>query len=215
MPSADSRESILGDIRRILSRDANSPVASRPAIVPARTPGNQDEEIEKFLGEAAALGCKTARLAPNQVAGALSDLVKRESVSQAVLWETERLRQLGIADELRLHNVAIIPHDADKNVMARADLGITEADFALPETGTLGLLSSSVKPRSVSLLPRVHLAIIHRRALRPDLHQVFAEAKAQRYLVLITGPSRTSDIELVVTVGVHGPQVLYIWVVDD
>ncbi len=225
MQIINSREAILTDIRQILGRNSNSPVAPRPAIVPTRVPGNQDEEVAKLLEEAAALGCHTARFAPSRggvtppssgrVALPLGELVKKESVSKAVMWDTERLRQLGIADQLRALNVSIIPHDADKHVMAQADLGITEADYVLPETGTLGLLSSSVKPRSVSLLPRVHLAIIHRRALRADLHQVFAEAKAHPYLVLITGPSRTSDIELVVTIGVHGPQVLYIWVVED
>ena len=131
------------------------------------------------------------------------------------MWSTERLAELGIADSLRELGVEIIPGTADKHALAQADLGVTEADFALPETGTLGLLSSPEKPRSVSLLPRVHLAIVHPRVLRADLHQVFAEMKSQGYLILITGPSRTSDIELVVTIGVHGPQRLYVWVIAE
>jgi L-lactate dehydrogenase complex protein LldG len=97
--------------------------------------------------------------------------------------------------------------------MAQCDLGVTEADVALPETGTLGLFSSSEKPRAVSLLPRIHLALVRPEAIRTDLHQVFAEARSQPYLVFITGPSRTADIELTVTLGVHGPQVLCVWVV--
>lgn len=50
--------------------------------------------------------------------------------------------------------------------------------------------------------------------LRADLHQVFAEAKDSNYLVFITGPSRTADIELTVTLGVHGPKNLYIWMIS-
>jgi L-lactate dehydrogenase complex protein LldG len=99
--------------------------------------------------------------------------------------------------------------------MALCDLGITEADYLLPETGTLVLRSSAVKPRGVSLLPRVHLAIVRPEMLRADMHQVFAEAKDHHYLVFITGPSRTADIELTVTLGVHGPKNLYVWMLGE
>ncbi len=126
-----------------------------------------------------------------------------------------RLRALRVAERLSALGVAVVPPGADKRALAECDLGVTEADFALPETGTLGLLSSAEKPRAVSLLPRVHLAILSSRALRPDLHPVFQEAKAHPYLVFITGPSRTADIELTVTLGVHGPQALYVWMLDD
>ena len=64
----------------------------------------------------------------------------------------------------------------------------------------------------VSLLPRVHLAIFTPAVLRTDLHQALASAKGAGYSVFVTGPSRTSDIELTLTLGVHGPKALYAWV---
>jgi L-lactate dehydrogenase complex protein LldG len=210
-----SREAILADIRQALKRTGDSPVAPRPAIVPPRVAGTPDEEIDRLIREITALQGEARRLETSDVRTALAGLVQAENVRKATLWSTERLAELGIADTLRELGVEIIPGAADKHALAQADLGVTEADFALPETGTLGLLSSPEKPRAVSLLPRVHLAIIHPRALRADLHQVFAEAKSQGYLILITGPSRTSDIELVVTIGVHGPQRLYAWVIAE
>lgn len=108
----------------------------------------------------------------------------------------------------------LISPNADKHDMSTCDLGITEADFILPETGTIALYSSAEKPRGVSLLPRVHLAIVTPASLRADMHQVFAEAKDSNYLVFITGPSRTADIELTVTLGVHGPKNLHVWMMD-
>ena len=96
--------------------------------------------------------------------------------------------------------------------MALCDLGITEADYLLPETGTIVLHSSAEMPRAVSLLPRIHLAIVRPEMLRPDMHQVFAESRDCNYLVFITGPSRTADIELTTTLGVHGPKELFVWI---
>ena len=100
-------------------------------------------------------------------------------------------------------------------MVAECELGVTGVDVALPETGTLLLRSSPEKPRVVSLLPRVHLAILRRAALRADLHQVFSEVKQDGYCVLISGPSRTADIELTLTLGVHGPKALYVWLLDE
>ncbi len=210
-----SREAILADIRRALGRDHTPPVAPRPPIVAPRLAGTPEAEIEKLIQEIIALKGEARQVQVADIHAALTDLVQAENIRRATLWSTERLAQLGLAEQLRELGVELIPNDVDKQIMAQADLGVTEADYVLPETGTLGLLSSPQKPRSVSLLPRVHLAIVHPRARRPDLHQVFAEAKTEGYLILITGPSRTSDIELVVTIGVHGPQKLYVWIVDE
>lgn len=146
---------------------------------------------------------------------ALQELVESQSIRKATLWMTRGLAEWRIAERLQEMNIEIIPSNADKHSLAQCDLGVTEVDFALPETGTLVLRSSAERPRAVSLLPRVHLAILEPRVLRPDLHQVFAEAKNAHYLVFITGPSRTADIELTVTLGVHGPKALYAWVIND
>jgi len=145
----------------------------------------------------------------------LKTLVTEQNIHKATVWETPRLKQLGVTEILNTLGVDSVSPNADKHEMALCDLGITEADYLLPETGTLVLKSSTEKPRAVSLLPRVHLAIVHPEMLRADMHQVFAEAKDSNYLVFITGPSRTADIELTVTLGVHGPKNLYVWMIDE
>jgi L-lactate dehydrogenase complex protein LldG len=143
---------------------------------------------------------------------AVKDLVTEQEIRRAALWETAGLKRLRLAERLAACGVEIAPPGADKHQLAVCDLGVTEVDFALPETGTLGLLSSPEKPRAVSLVPRVHLAILAPAVVYADLHQVFAEAKKHDYLIFITGPSRTADIELTTTLGVHGPKGLYVWV---
>jgi L-lactate dehydrogenase complex protein LldG len=203
---------IIESIRRSLGRSPDAPIPPRPPVLPPRPAGAPDEEIDLLLAEINKLSGVALRLDEAGLDQALQDLVTGQEIQRAALWPTAGLKRLRIAGRLAACGVEIVPPDADKYALAACDLGVTEVDFALPETGTLALLSSAEKPRAISLVPRLHLAILSPAALRADLHQVFAEAKGQDYLVFITGPSRTSDIELTTTLGVHGPKGLYVWV---
>jgi L-lactate dehydrogenase complex protein LldG len=108
---------------------------------------------------------------------------------------------------------------------ARAELGVTGVDFALAETGTLILLSGAGRPRSTSLLPATHVAVFDRRRLLESLEQVGVMLEALHadpgrsmtgaMINFITGPSRTADIELTLTRGVHGPKEVHAVFVDQ
>ena len=112
-----------------------------------------------------------------------------------------------------------------RDLIATADVGVTGADLALAETGSLILLSGSGRPRSISLLPPYHVAVFDRDALVESLDQVgvFLEAwhdgppEAWRggVINIITGPSRTADIELTLTRGVHGPKEVHVVFVEE
>ncbi len=205
---------ILGNIRRSLARTPQSTRSLRPKILNPRLPESVDSETERFLSEVNKLSGKAERLEPSNIRSALQFLVTEQDIHKATVWNTPRLNQLKITTYLSLLGVELVSPNADKHILAQCDIGITEADYLLPETGTLVLRSSAERPRAVSLAPRVHLAIVQPTTLRADMHQVFAEAKDSNYLVFITGPSRTADIELTVTLGVHGPKNLYVWMTD-
>jgi L-lactate dehydrogenase complex protein LldG len=207
-----ARNTVLESVRRALGRSATDPVPPRPDVLPPRPAGSRDDEIEAFLGEVTALSGVARRVPPADLDLQLERLVREHEVRRACLWATPLLARMDVRRRLERLGVAILPPDADARALAECDLGVTEADFALAQTGTIGLFSSAEKPRAVSLLPRVHLALVDPAAFRADLHQVFAEAKGAPYLVFVTGPSRTADIELTVTLGVHGPQHLHVWV---
>ena len=106
-----------------------------------------------------------------------------------------------------------------RSTAARADLGLTGVDLAVAETGTLVLVSGAGRPRSTSLLPPCHIAVFDRGALVESLRQVgvFLEAwhgegaapARGASINFITGPSRTADIELTLTRGVHGPKEVH------
>lgn len=122
--------------------------------------------------------------------------------------EMPAVEPTGIAERERLRALA-----------ARVGLGLTGVDLAVAETGTLILVSGAGRPRSTSLLPPCHVALFDRTALVESLRQVgvFLEAwhgdgrpPAEGAAInFITGPSRTADIELTLTRGVHGPKEVH------
>lgn len=211
------REEILGRVRASLGRGPASPVAPIPpaARVKPREARPTDAEIAQLFAEIEKLSGMTRRLADRgQLQVALADLVKTEGVKKATLWSTPDLETLGVAGDLKTLGVQLVSPQADLREVAECDLGVTGVDIALPETGTLLLRSSPEPPRVVSLLPRVHLALLCPEVLRADLHEAFAEVEKDGYVVLVTGPSRTADIELTLTLGVHGPKSLHVWLLD-
>jgi L-lactate dehydrogenase complex protein LldG len=206
-----AREEMLHTVRAALKRTADSGVAAIPATarIAPRAAADVNAELTAFFSEVEKLGGTTKRLENKaDLAAALRELVAAESIKKATAWQTAELKQWGVEGLLEAIGVEIVSPYASNREVAECDLGVTGADFALPETGTLGLRASIEQPRTVSLLPRVHLALIQTTCLRADLHQVFEEAGHDGYLVFITGPSRTADIELTVTIGVHGPKQL-------
>jgi L-lactate dehydrogenase complex protein LldG len=100
-----------------------------------------------------------------------------------------------------------------------AEVGINFADYALADTGSLVFLSESHESRLISLLPPVHIAMIARKNILSSLDELFTlvpQPMAQSSaVVLITGPSRTADIEMRLVRGVHGPGEIHVIIVED
>jgi len=107
--------------------------------------------------------------------------------------------------------------DVSRQSAADAMIGITEADWAVADTGSLVSDQTAIEQRLASTLPTIHLAIIATERILADKTAAFARInpRTSRYIAFITGPSRTADIERVLTIGVHGPKRLVILFVDD
>lgn len=213
-----ARAEILQKLRSALGRDADTPAPPAPETtrVPSRPAGDRAGEASLLLAEIEKVGGRTRRIAgAGELAAALAELVRAEGIRKAALWSTPELRELGVGESLAALGVEVVPAGAGKEALADCDLGVTGADGALPETGTLLLRSTPDRPRLVSLLPRVHLAIVRPSALRADLAEAFDDVKGEAYFVFVTGPSRTSDIELTLAIGVHGPKALHVWLLSD
>ena len=108
--------------------------------------------------------------------------------------------------------------------LSTADVGITGADLAIAETGTLVLTAAPGHPRMASALPLRHMAVLWVDQIVPTLADVVPRLKemfmegdgswSTSAISLITGPSRTADIEQTLTIGVHGPRELTVVLID-
>ncbi len=208
-----SMSRVIENVAAALGRRPGDKISQRP-ILPAEYELRDKEKALKLFGEEVEkLSGEVQQILPDELEEALFDLIQRYAVKRAAIWSDAKTNQYQLKEKLTRLGIEVVPGDADKNALASCDLGITTVDYAIPNTGTIGLLSSPEKPKAVSLLPRVHLAIMTSADLRPNLTAVLKEVKGSCYLILISGPSRTSDIELILTLGVHGPKNLVVWII--
>lgn len=107
--------------------------------------------------------------------------------------------------------------DVTSENAAAAKIGISQMHWGIANTGTLVQDATAVEQRLVSTLPEIHLAVLPTSKIVPDLPTLLSRVspKEANYLSFITGPSRTADIERVLTIGVHGPKRLIIVAVDE
>jgi L-lactate dehydrogenase complex protein LldG len=90
--------------------------------------------------------------------------------------------------------------------------GVSSAMYALADTGSVVLAASPDEPRAASLLPNVHLTLVSEDVILPGLEELFAAVgdDLPSSLAIVTGPSRSADIEQLLTIGVHGPGEVHV-----
>jgi L-lactate dehydrogenase complex protein LldG len=215
-----AREQILGDIRRALKRAAGQPPLFEAAPLPApalRIPLTDRNSYADLFGQKfETLGGKFFRVRDTlAVVPAIAELLAQKS---AVASNSPFLRKCGITGLPQVQG-GFTDRDDLKAACAAADFGITSVDYALAATGTFVMLSNHNEARLVSLLPPAHIAIIPRSRILANLDELLSiiplPADQTSSMVLITGPSRTADIEQILVKGVHGPGEVYAVVVDE
>ena len=107
-------------------------------------------------------------------------------------------------------SVGVVVHRGAVPGIEGAD--VSEASWGLAETGSVVLAASPDEPRARSLLPDVHIALLREDRILPGLDDLFAAVGAElpSALAIVTGPSRSADIEQSLTIGVHGPGEVHV-----
>ncbi len=209
-----SRETILGSIRSHLAasvphdqletvHDPDLSIGVSPVEV---SPISTVEQFKQSL-EAVDGHCVIAR-DEAEIAQAITRIVSDLGVRRIALSDAPVLARL-----INAGDVEISPPD-----IFEFDAGISTAQAAIAETGTLVLDCARERHRLVSLVPPVHIAILEASSIFQTLAEALAfvhqNGNISPAVTFITGPSRTADIELTLTIGVHGPQELYVIVND-
>lgn len=203
-----AREHILHKVRTALGRNAGQPPAPAPEAR-LRVPGMEADErvrlmLEHFPGKA--VRAPSAEDARNYVAA----LVKG---SRALASRAPLLERLGIC---ALPEVSVAGADAAevRRAAAEADIGIATAEYGMADTGAVVVLASAQESRLISLLPPVHVTILESSRILSGLDELFTRmpepGALSSSMVFIGGPSRTADIEQILTLGVHGPREIHL-----
>jgi L-lactate dehydrogenase complex protein LldG len=155
---------------------------------------------------------------------------RSDTPMQVLGWAPEEIGVPNLESRLKKSGMELLVpddlHDEDvRRVAANAAVGITGVDAAFASTGSVVLASGRGKNRSASLLPLHHLMIVPANRIHPTfedwLHSLRQAGELENFLrhsaqvAFVTGPSKSADIELNLTLGVHGPKVVHAIVVGD
>ena len=219
-----AREDILKKLRAGVADAKPFPnVASQPAprIPVARVEGDRAALQQRFITELERVH-GTAHPAEDEADARriLMNLLREKNVKRLTQWEDFAL-PFKVSDDIT--TLGIERMHGQMRDLAAAEVGITGAACAVAATGTLVLEMGEGRTRAPSLLPPVHIALIKASQLVPRLEDYFAQQRAQGLqalhdgsnVVLLTGASRTADIEMNVVYGAHGPLELHVIIVED
>lgn len=226
-----SEQEFLSRIARRLGRE--QPEAEAPRWAPERplpsgAPKDPKALADRFQAELEKLSGQVTRVASEaEVAAAAVRILQEAGLEgRVVRWVDPSLEGLGLDEAIQAAGFEVVPFEpgADGAELVRkaeqAAAGITGCDFAIAETGTLVLGSSRLgdssapgRGRVVSLLPPVHVVVVRKAEIVYSLAEVLrrtARGPMPSQLILASGPSRSSDIENDLSVGVHGPGQVHV-----
>lgn len=175
---------------------------------------------EQFKARAEGVSAEVYRFATRDEARIyLIEFLRREGMADtpqaSALWADCPF--LDGVDKDALRNIPGLKFEVTRELASHARFGISQMEWALADTGSLAQDSTALEQRLVSSLSTIHIALLPTGGILPDMPALLARVhpKECAYIALITGPSRTADIERVLTIGVHGPERLVIMCVDE
>lgn len=231
------------DVRREVPELFPLQPSAKSAVLMERIQQRGEDERRQLLARMTEAG-KPINLTVTEVAdepaaaAAVLELVRSKSPewdnqNQVAIWRHPLLETLGLdaafaAEGIPLYVVDPVPAENGDNAREKirrniiaSYIGITSADFAMADTGTLVMRTRPGQPRSMAVVPSIHLAVIRLEWIIADLQELYAllrwdkkewENGLSNYMSFISGPSKTADIEANMVHGAHGPREVHLFV---
>ena len=230
---------VLDDVRRALGRNTTRRPTPLDAFVEPSVDVNTEDLVARFTGELTAVGGHVYRMSDIlQLVAAVAEICQAAKVAEVVtevaLSKSTLITELELPDQLTARGLSVfVPeaagaaeHDQLVGRLASCVAGVTAVEYAIAETGTIVLCSEEGNALLVSLLPAIHIALVRTVQISASLDTVIGalggrlieggkhDRDPYRSATMITGPSRTSDVELTLSIGVHGPKELHVIILD-
>lgn len=220
MEESSAREEIIQKLKQAPAE----PIAPRPVLPPlAELSMTQEELVKRFterLVEETGIVYRVKNYA--EALAQLTEIAQAENLKKVMVSTDEVISPLNLSSWASNKGIKLMTpldyatRDSFKDaVFLEADAGITGADFAVAESGTLGIIHRKDQARLISLAPILHIAVVPIERLVPTyeiaITQVFADKNnLPSQFVFITGPSMTGDIQGELFKGMHGPRKLIV-----
>ena len=218
---SNAREHIFARLNAAGIQSApDTPIPPGPEPV-ART---HAEKVDQFQQLMEAVRTEVHRVAADQWVAKLLEIIQAKSIQSLVYApQTSIGKALEGAAAKTPNDLTLVPYVAEiedfKADLFEADAGITSTLGGIADTGALIVWPTAQEPRLMSLVPHIHIALVEAQHIHTD----FAEAMQQldyaagmpTNALLISGPSKTADIEFTLAFGVHGPKELVVLILED
>lgn len=208
--SSSAKETILKKIRQALANPVPVPFQSKEGSSSLFKPSVQELELEFAENFTGLKGRFSFCLNFNELADQLNGIFSAYSIKSVVCKEEGLLKLL-----LKSGVKALFTDD-----LATAEVSVTSCELLIARTGSIILSSAQPNGRTASIYPPIHICIAFTSQLVYDLRegiQMLKEkynTKLPSFITLATGPSRTADIEKTLVIGVHGPQEVFVLLLE-
>ena len=208
-----NRDTILGGLRHYAASPRPAPTEVAEAAGPA-------ELLDRFAQNIGNARAQVIRCREPEIIDRLAGVYQQHGVRRLCYGLESAVRPWVSDLPADVEGVCYAEHIESfrHELFADIDAGLTTCDAALAETGSLVLTSGVKRPRLLSLVPPLHIAVVRSGDVYPrmaDWMAAFDVTRMPSNIILISGPSKSADIEQVLAYGVHGPKQLVVLLVES